>query len=357
MRVGLQTRAEDRATRPDAALTVVVDVSGSMGDPGKLDVVRRSLHALVDEGRPTDTLALVTFSDEARVLRPATPLRERARLHEAIDALSARGGTGLEAGLVTGYEVAREGFRAGATNRVVLLSDGIANVGATDATAILEQVREQAAKRVTLLGVAVGRDYADDMMEQLADRGDGFVVYADEAERARRAFVDTLPAALPVRALDAKVQVAFDPRTVAGYRLVGYENRRLASEEFRDDRVDGGEVFAGHSVTALYLVRLRPGAEGGVAGTQLRWQDPRTREPREIGADVTVADLDAALTASAPRLQVGYAAAFFAEQLRDGPQGAQVRTADLARIADAAAEGTEDPAVRELAELIRRAGE
>jgi len=357
LRVGLQTRAEDRATRPDAALTVVVDVSGSMGDPGKLDVVRRSLHALVDEGRPRDTLALVAFSDEARILRPATPLRERARLHEAIDGLFAQGGTGLEAGLVTGYEVAREGFREGATNRVVLLSDGIANVGATDATAILERVREQAAKRVTLLGVAVGRDYADDMMEQLADRGDGFVVYADDAERARRAFVDTLPAALPVRALDAKVQVTFDPRTVAGYRLVGYENRRLAGEDFRDDRVDGGEVFAGHAVTALYLVRLRPGAEGGVATTQLRWQDPGTREPRELGADVTVADLDGALAASRPRLQVDYAAASFAEQLRDGPRGAQVPAADLARIADAAAQATEDPAVRELAELIRRAAE
>jgi Ca-activated chloride channel family protein len=360
LRIGLQTRAEDPATRPDVALTVVVDVSGSMGEPGKLDVVRQALHALVDSARPTDALALVTFADEARVVRPMTSLSERAQLHAAIDDLQAQGSTGLQDGLVTGYRVAREGFRPGATNRVVLLSDGLANVGATDATSILEQVREQAhrgsGQRVSLLGVAVGRDYADAMMEQLADHGDGLVVYVSGADEARRAFVDTLPAALPLRALDAKVQVTFDPRNVAGYRLVGYDDRRLQSDDFRDDRVDGGEVFAGHSVTALYLVRLRTGADGQVAHTQLRWQDPGSHEARETGGDVAVADLDASLAQSSPRLQVSYAAACFAEQLRGSPYGSQVSAQDLARIADIAADSTEDADVRELAELIARAG-
>jgi Ca-activated chloride channel family protein len=359
LRVGLQTRAEDRATRPDAALTVVVDVSGSMADPGKLDVVREALHALVDAARPTDALALVTFSDEARVVLPMTALRERDRLHEAIGQLQARGSTGLEDGLVTGYRVAGEGFKEGATNRVVLLSDGLANVGATDAAPILERVREQAqqeSRRITMLGVAVGRDYGDAMMEQLADRGDGVVVYVDAADQARRAFVDTLPAALPVRALDAKVQVTFDPRTVASYRLVGYDDRRLANQDFRDDRVDGGEVFAGHGVTALYLVRLRPGAGGQVAHTQLRWQDPDTHKAYETGADVAVADLDAVMWQAAPRLQVDYAAAFFAEQLRGSADGAQVPAAVLAQVARVAADRTEDAAVRDLAELIRRTG-
>jgi Ca-activated chloride channel family protein len=355
LRVGLQTRAEDPATRPDVVLTVVVDVSGSMGGPGKLDLVRQALHALVDSARPTDALALVTFADEARVVLPTTPLSERGRLHEAVDQLRASGSTGLEDGLVTGYRTAHEGFRPGATNRVVLLSDGIANVGATDATSILERVREEAAERITLLGVAVGRDYADAMMERLADRGDGMVVYVAEADQARHAFVETLPAAQPLRALDAKVQVTFDPRSVAGYRLVGYDDRRLASEEFRDDRVDGGEVLAGHSVTALYLVRLRPGAGGQVAHTQLRWQDPSTHEARETGADVAVPDLGSPLAQSPPRLQVSYAAAFLAERLRGSPYGSQVPGDSLARLAEAAADRTEDAAVRELAQLIRRA--
>jgi Ca-activated chloride channel family protein len=300
----------------------------------------------------------VTFSDEARVVRPMTPLTRREELHAAIDELQAEGSTGLEDGLVTGYRVAREGFRPGATNRVVLLSDGLANVGETDATSVLERVREQADRAeqpITLLGVAVGRDYADAMMERLADHGDGVVVYVSEADEARRAFVDTLPAALPLRALDAKVQVTFDPRTVAGYRLVGYDDRRLTSAEFRDDRVDGGEVLAGRSVTALYLVRLRGGADGRVAHTQLRWQDPDSREPREAGADVGVADLAPALVESSPRLQVSYTAAFFAEQLRGSPYGWQVSAQDLARTARDAADRTEDGDVRELAELIARA--
>lgn len=197
-----------------------------------------------------------------------------------------------------GYRVAREGFREGATNRVVLLSDGLANVGATDATSILERVREQAERQIGLL----------------------------------------------------------DRCTVAGYRLVGYDDRRLASEDFRDDRADGGEVLAGHSVTALYLVRLRDGADGPVAHTQLRWQDPGTREPRESGAGVGVADLGASLAQSAPRLQVDYAAAFLAEQLRGSREGAQVSPGYLARLTDAAADCTEDADVRELAELIRPAG-
>src|SRR5919199_477268 len=285
LRVGLQTRAEDRAARPDAALTVVVDVSGSMGDPGKLDVVREALHALVDAGRPDDSLAIVTFSDEARVVQPMTSLRERGRLHAAIDELRAEGSTGLEDGLVAGYRVAREGFRAGATNRVVLLSDGLANVGATDADSILGQGRGQAprggAQAATLLGVAVGRD-------------------------------------------------------------------------FGDDRVDGGEVFAGHAVTALYLVRLRPGADGPVAHTQLRWQDPSTHEARETGADVAVGDLGGALEQAAPRLQADYAAAFFAEQLRDGPDRGAVPAGYLARLAARAADRTDDGDVRELADLIGR---
>jgi Ca-activated chloride channel family protein len=285
-----------------------------------------------------------------------TRLEERARLHASIDELRAQGSTGLEAGLVTGYRVAREGYRPGATNRVVLLSDGLANVGATDAEPILEQVREQAARRITLLGVGVGRDYADTMMERLADRGDGVAVYVSEADEARRTFVDTLPTALPVRALDAKVQVTFDPRTVAGYRLVGYENRRLASEDFRDDHVDGGEVFAGHGVTALYLVRLRPGAGGQVAHARLRWQDPATHEAQEAGGDVAVRDLDAALALASPRLQADYVAAFLAERLRGAGEGIPAAD-DLARLADAAAERTGDHAVRELAGLVRRVGD
>ena len=357
LRIGLQTRADDAGARPDAALTFVIDSSGSMGDPGKLDMVRQALHSFIDQLRPTDSVAIVTFNDTAQVLQPLTTGRGRAGLHEAVDELRANGSTNLEGGLVAGYEVAREGFRKGATNRVVLLSDGLANVGDTDAAPILAQVREAAGKQIGLLGVGVGSDYGDALMEQLADRGDGFVIYVSELAAARRAFAERLPATSSVRALDAKVQVTFDPRTVAGYRLVGYDDRALAAQDFRDDRVDGGEVAAGHSVTALYTVRLRAGAGGQVAHTELRWQDPRTHQAVEAGGNVTVADLDVPFARAGARLQVCYAAAYFAERLRHSPSGGQVSGADLARLADAAADRTEDADVRDLARAIRSAAD
>jgi Ca-activated chloride channel family protein len=357
LRVGLQTRVEDRTERPDAALTLVIDVSGSMADPGKLDMVQQALHTLMDQLRPTDSVAIVTFSDDARVVRPMTRGARRADLHAAVNELSVRNSTNLEAGLVMGYQVAREGFRAGSTNRVILLSDGLANVGDTAAAPILARVREAADKQITLLGVGVGNDYGDTLMEQLADHGDGYVVYVSELAQARKVFVEQLPAALAVRALDAKVQVTFYPHTVAGYRLIGYDDRLLAASAFRNDRVDGGEVGPGHSVTALYTVRLRPGAAGQVAQARIRWQDPVTRQPHEAADPVSVTDLAGSFSTAAPRLRVCYVAAYFAEALRHSPYGSEIRLGDLAQIASRAADQTEDADVTDLAALIRRAGD
>jgi Uncharacterized protein containing a von Willebrand factor type A (vWA) domain len=356
MRVGLQTRDMDDIARPDAALTFVIDVSGSMAEPGRLDLVQDALHYLIDQLRPTDSVAIVAYSDKARVVREMTPASNRSALHAAVEDLAPKSSTNLEAGLVLGYRVARDGFVEGATNRVILLSDGLANVGNTDAAPILEQIREEARKQITLLGVGVGSEYGDALMERLADEGDGFVTYVSEVEQARRLFVDRLPATLTVRALDAKVQVSFDPSTVDSYRLVGYDNRVLSEEDFRDDRVDGGEVGPGHSVTALYVVRLHEGTTAGpVAEVRVRWLDPTTREPSETGSAITVSELDVPFDTASPRLRVAYAAGFFAEVLRDSPYGRDVRLADLAAIAQAASDELEDGAVAELADLIRRA--
>jgi Ca-activated chloride channel homolog len=355
LRVGLQTRGEVPSERGDAALTFVIDVSGSMGEPGKLDVVKDALHTLVDQLRPTDSVAIVTFSNEATVVRPMTPVSQRSTLHAAVDRLRVEGSTNLEAGLVKGYEVARDGFRPGITNRVILLSDGLANMGATEAAPILARVREEADKQITLLGVGVGSDYGDTLMEQLADHGDGMVVYVSGQDQARQVFVNQLPANLAVRALDAKVQVTFDPRTVEAYRLIGYDDRALPDSAFRDDTVDGGEVGPGHSVTALYTVRLREGASGPIAHAQIRWQDPGTQEAQERGGLVEASDLGVAFAAAPARLQVDYAAAFFAESLRRSPYGGQVALPDLAAIASSAADRTDDSAVTDLAAVIRQA--
>ncbi|MDQ7904119.1 von Willebrand factor type A domain-containing protein [Phytohabitans sp. ZYX-F-186] len=356
MRVGLRTRGEDAETRPDAALTFVVDVSGSMGEPGRLDLVQDSLHTLVDALRPTDSVAIVAFSGEAEVVTGMTPVADARALHEAVDALRTRSSTNLEAGLVLGYRVAREGFRPGRTNRVIVLSDGLANTGDTDADGILERVSEEAGKQIALLGVGVGSEYGDALMERLADRGDGFVVYVGEREQARDVFVHRLPATLAVRALDAKVQVTFDPAVVRSYRLIGYENRAVADEDFRDDRVDGGEVGPGHSVTALYEVRLTGEAPGDARAAQVRarWLDPVSRDAAEAYESLTVADLGGRFDAAGPRLRMCYAAGFFAEALRGA--GA-VPLDSLAAVAGRAAGETGDPAVRDLTALIDRAAD
>ncbi|MFC7547726.1 von Willebrand factor type A domain-containing protein [Plantactinospora sp. GCM10030261] len=359
MRVGLRTRAEDGERRPDVALTFVVDVSGSMSEPGRLDLVQDALHTLVDRLRPSDSVAIVAFSSEARTLRGMTRAADADRLHAAVADLRVRSSTNLEAGLTLGYEVAREGFRPGATNRVILLSDGLANVGSTTADPILRQVREQADKQITLLGVGVGSEYGDALMERLADRGDGMVVYVSQRDQARDVFARQLPATLSVRALDAKAQVSFDPATVRSYRLIGYDNRAVADEDFRDDRVDGGEIGPGHSVTALYAVRLTDEADRSapVARVHVRWLDPTSRAATESDRRVIVGDLSGDFDRASPRLWTCYAAAYFAEVLRTGSGGHEVSLDGLAGIAREAADSTGDAAVRDLAEIIDRARE
>ncbi|MCG5219811.1 YfbK domain-containing protein [Streptosporangium soli] len=367
LRVGLQTRRVAATARRSANLTFVVDVSGSMAEPGRLDLVRDALHTLVDQLAPGDQVSIVSFSDEARLVAPMTPATSRAALHEAIDSLSVEQSTNLSAGLVAGYQEAAKSYRRIATNRVILLSDGLANTGETNWQAILDQVSEHAAKQITLLCVGVGREYGDELMEQLADNGDGAAVYVSSQDEARKVFVDQLATTLDLRARDAKAQVAFNPAAVESYGLIGYENRALAAEDFRDDSQDGGEIGPGHSVTALYRVRLRAGATGQLAMATVRWQDPDSRSPAEASEAVEVKDLSADLWRESPaRLQIDAVAADFAEHLRGGPRqdgvaaasvSAPTALADLADHASRLAEGTEDPAVTELAALIRRTAE
>ncbi|MFF2521382.1 vWA domain-containing protein [Streptomyces liangshanensis] len=359
VRVGLATRlAEDEGERPPAALTFVVDVSGSMAEPGRLDLVKDSLALLTDELRDDDSIALVTFSGEATTRLTMTRVGDsRERIHRAVSALEPSDSTNLEAGVRTGYTEAVEGRRKGATNRVVLLSDALANTGETQADAILERIATARERHgITLFGVGVGSEYGDALMERLADRGDGSTTYISDKEEARKVFVDQLPAQVELRARDAKAQVAFDRRTVERFRLIGYENRAVADEDFRNDRVDGGEVGPGHTVTALYAVQLRPGVTGEIAKATVRWLDPATRAPHERSGSVRTDAVDTPLWSGAkPRLQVTAVAACFAEELRGGTVPGAPALGRLAERAGALAESTEDPAVGRLAEAIRRA--
>ncbi|WP_405747036.1 von Willebrand factor type A domain-containing protein [Streptomyces canus] len=364
VRVGLATRnaAGPSGERPPAALTFVIDISGSMSEPGRLDLAQKSLDVMTDRLRDDDSVAIVTFSDKAETVLPMTRIdANRDKIHAAIDSLEPTFSTNLAAGVETGYATAVKGLREGATNRVVLISDALANNGDTDPDAILDRI--DGARRehgITLFGVGVGSNYGDALMERLADKGDGHTTYVSDAKDAREVFCEQLPQNIDLTARDAKAQVAFDPETVTDFRLVGYDNRRVADDDFRDDRVDGGEVGPGHTVTALYAVRTRPGADGHLATATVRWQDPETRTPHEESGQLESDSLADSLGSASPRLQVTAVAAYFADALRRGddrwsPLPGAPHLSELADRADTLADITEDRAVRQLADTIRQA--
>ncbi|MGW6708320.1 YfbK domain-containing protein [Streptomyces sp. NPDC054956] len=371
VRVGLATRSanggadgEGGERRPPAALTFVVDVSGSMAEPGRLDLVRTSMNLMTDQLREDDSVAVVTFSGKARTRLPMTRVEgHRDEIHRVVDGLTTADSTNVEAGVTLGYDLAVKSVRPGATNRVVLLSDALANTGATSADTILRRISEARTEYgITLFGVGVGSEYNDAFMERLADRGDGHTTYVSDVEGARKVFCEDLPAQVQLRARDAKAQVSFDPQSVERFRLIGYDNRRVADDAFRDNTVDGGEVGPGHTVTALYAVRLRPGAAGHLATATVRWLDPRTRVAHEESGRVEAAALWGDVWGSPPaRFQVTAVAAYFASALRERDGGWErvpgaVPLGSLAGHAERLAGRTEDSDVRQLAQAVRQAG-
>lgn len=345
MRVGLQTRSEPDTERRDVNLTFVIDVSGSMEQDDRIGIVRDSLHTLIDGLRPTDSVAIVVYESDSDVLQGMTDVGDGEELHDAIDDLEAGGSTNMQAGLEDGYELAGEAYDEDKDNRVILLSDGEANVGVTEHDEMLEELGEDIAEGTMLLTVGVGDSYNQEMLEQLADNGDGWAVYFATATEAERVFADRLTSTLGVTARDAKIQVTFDPATVATYRLIGFENRAIADEDFEDDDVDAGEVGPGHSVTALYALTLT-GEAGELATVDVRWQDPETEETGTASAALASEALGEDALAS---LDVDMVAAAFAEVLRGS---ADFDCEALVPVAEELAETTEDPDVEELAELI-----
>lgn len=362
VRVGLQAATVSDEDRPPAVLTFVVDTSGSMGDDGKLDMVRAALDRLVDALRPDDRIGIVTFSGDAEVRLESTPVDHQSPIREAIDGLAPGNSTNVAAGLELGYEQARAYLEPGAINRVVLLSDGVANTGQTDPATLAADVQEAAADEIQLVTVGVGMGtYNDVVMEQLADQGDGFYAYVDGVDEAERLFVEDLTGTLQVVAQEARVQVTFDSAVVTSYRLLGFENRQVADEEFRDDDLDGGEVGAGHSVTALYEVTLPEGGEAGgrpLLTATVLWVDPETDEAVERSSELLAGDVADSFGDAPPRLRQDVLVAAFAESLRGAPWAELLSLRTVADNAAALASTTpDDPLVAELADLTAAAAD
>ena len=317
LRLNASGRVIDDSQRAPAQLTFVVDVSGSMGQENRLRLVKRALGLLLDQLRSDDSIALVVYGSRGRVVLDTTS--DHGAIRRAIDQLQTEGSTNAEEGLRLAYELAARNRKAGVINRVILCSDGVANVGRTSAESILEQIARHAQQGIELTTVGFGMgNYNDVLMEQLANWGNGRYAYVDTLDEAHKIFVEDLTGTLQTLAAEARAQVEFDPELVERYRLLGYENRDIADERFRDDTVDAGEIGMGHRVTALYELKLRrpPRRRDRLATFRVRFASVVAGEMVEIERGVTGADFVERWERGSTALRLTTLVAEFAEILR-----------------------------------------
>jgi Ca-activated chloride channel family protein len=320
LRFGVTAREVAAEDRPNAVLVFVVDTSGSMNRENRLGIVKKALYELLDQLRSDDRVGLVVYGSRGEVL--LEPTSDHEAIRSALDRLHASGSTNAEEGLVLAYELA-DRFRDDETiNRVILCSDGVANVGRTGPESLLEQIERYADRGIELTAVGFGMgNYNDVLMERLADTGNGRYAYVDALPEARRIFVEELTGTLLTIGFDAKAQVEFNPDVVTRYRLLGYENRDIADDRFRDPTVDAGEIGAGHSVTALYEIKLHSGATQGspsrnIATLRLRYRPVGTEDAVELEQPIDLRGLAPSWDRASPSLKLATLVAEYAEVLK-----------------------------------------
>lgn len=357
VKVGIQGRHLTDWQRKDALLTFVIDVSGSMSEDNKMDMVKHGLTTLVDQLGPNDRVAIVAYTDTAWTVIDPTSVENRNRILDAINGLYPMNSTNTEAGLRLGYELAYRNYRDSANNRVVLATDGVANVGNTDPNALAQYAQDYYGRNVFLSTVGVGSgNYNDQLLETLADKGNGVYSFLDSMEAAQRIFAQDLNGTLQTIAKDAKIQVDFNPNVVRAYRLIGYENRAVADSDFRNNAVDAGEVGAGHSVTALYEVQFNYEGGDDALIVRVRYEDPDTRAVTELSQPLKAGDFQRDFNRTSPRFQFAAAVAQFAEILRGNEWARGEKMRDVLEVVTAAQRQLPfDQDVNEFADLVQRA--
>lgn len=336
--IGLQGRRIMSENLPPANLVFLIDVSGSMSDTNKLPLLKSSLDTLVEQLSARDRVAIVVYAGTSGIVLPSTPCDRKGDILAAIGRLGAGGSTNGGSGIMLAYRVAQENFIKGGTNRVILATDGDFNVGVTSDGELARLIEEkrQGGVYLSVLGFGMG-NLKDATMEKLADRGNGNYAYIDTPMEARKVLGEQLAGTLVTIAKDVKIQVEFNPGLIAGYRLIGYENRGLRAEDFNDDRKDAGEIGAGHTVTALYEIvpagqkvetssvdKLKYQAPlAPVAGAhsremmtvKLRYKEPDGDDSRLLS--VGVPDASASLQQASENFKFSAAVAAFGMLLRD----------------------------------------
>ena len=358
VRLAVATKPKTVQERLPAHLVFLVDVSGSMESSDKLPLAKKSLAILTKNLNAQDSVSLVTYAGATQVMLEPTvaDAAGKAKIAAAIAKLSSGGSTAMGSGIDLAYARAVKTIKPGHISRVIVLSDGDANVGAHTHDEMLTMIAGRAKEGVTLSTVGFGMgNYNDELMEQLADKGNGNNFYVDSVDQAKRVFTEDLTANLEVVAKDVKLQVDFDPAMVARYRLVGYENRDVADKDFRNDKVDAGEVGAGHQVTALYEVELtKQGkqAKAPLGGIRIRHKTPTGTTATEAAYPM-VGGPAASFANSSADFRFAFAVAAFADVLRGGQDAEHWSLASIRTIAANAAGDAADR--KQLVALIDRA--
>jgi Ca-activated chloride channel family protein len=373
VRIGIRARDVDLSARKSANLVFLIDVSGSMMDPDKLPLVKRSLRLLVDQLRDDDTVTMVVYAGNSGLVLPPTAGIKKQDIHKAIDRLEAGGSTNGGAGIELAYAKAAENFVPGGINRVILATDGDFNVGITNESDLVRLVQQQAQSGVflTVLGFGIG-NYKDSTLEKLADKGHGNYAYIDTIAEAKRALVEQLTGTLLTVAKDVKLQIEFNPAEVEAYRLIGYENRLLAAADFKNDKKNGGDMGAGHNVTAIFEIvpkgaafegeevaplkyqkqpQLERAPKGELLTVSLRYKLPE--ESQSVLLEAPAANSGTAFGNASADFRFSAAVAAFGMLLRDSPHKGTAMIEDVLQVATASS-GT-DPARSEFVALARKA--
>lgn len=357
LQIGIKGQDISRQMLPPANLVFLIDVSGSMGDANRLPLLQSALKLLTEQLREQDRVAIVVYAGASGVVLP--PTNDKGKILAALNRLQAGGSTNGAAGIELAYAVARQSYIPRGINRVLLATDGDFNVGTINFDALKSLIEEKRKSGISLttLGFGMGsyaaeRNYNDRLMEQLADAGNGNYAFIDTLNEAQKVLVDEMSSTLATIAKDVKIQIEFNPEVVAEYRLIGYENRALKREDFNNDKIDAGEIGAGHTVTALYEIALT-GSKGSrleplryqsktlenksmrdeIAHLRLRYKAPEGSESKLLEWPLQRASIKGDFAQASERMRFAAAVAGFGQLLKGGQYTGKFSFGDIAKLA------------------------
>src|ERR1022692_2628679 len=325
LRFSLKTAAAGREAGRPLNIVLLLDNSGSMERADRVQIIREALHVLASQLQPQDKLSVITFARTARLFADGVSGDKAGEIAEQVSGLTPEGGTNLEDAMNLAYQTAARHYLANGINRVVLLTDGAANLGNVEPETLKQKVEAQRKQGIALDCFGIGWEgFNDDLLEVLSRNGDGRYGFINSPEEAATEFAGQLAGALKVAASDVKVQVEFNPKRVTSYRQIGYAKHQLTKEQFRDNSVDAAEIAAQEAGNGLYTVEVNPSGEGPVCTVRVRYKIPGTTDYREHAWDVPFSGNAVSLEQASPAMRLAASASAFSEWLVASPFAGEV---------------------------------